>query len=116
MAVRIEIGLDEELDRNLVAHAMVQWGSTSQAAINQIAATALTELLEECGDIQAGSPPTDEEWQLETLTGCFRIRNGKVKTVQGRLPADRIAETLTAMLKLLEIADDSENTTEGGEP
>lgn len=107
--VRIAIGIEEQLDSSLGAYAAVKRGDTSQATINEIVEAALIQLLEEEPDIRICRPLMGEEWELETPIGRFRIRDGRVETLPGKLPADFVAETLVAMYKEAEDTNETAN-------
>jgi len=117
MIIRIAIGLDDKLDSDLTSCAIAKWGDSSQAAINQIAEAALTQLLEEGIGIQSCGSPAEEDWEFVTLSGCFRIRSGRVELSSGKVPAGTIAQTLALILKEVYYADSSRGHREekGGE-
>lgn len=106
--VRIVIGIEERLDSDLVARAAVNRGDAGQATIDEIMNAALTQFLQEAPILQGCGSPGAEDWELETPTGRFRIRSGRVEALPSRLPMGRIAETLAAMYHL-EDANDSGN-------
>lgn len=116
MIIRIAIGLDDKLDSDLTSCAIAKWGDSSQAAINQIAEAALTQLLEEGIGIQSCGSPAEEEWSFETPVGHFHVCNGRVETLPGKLCADRVVETLAAIYREAENTADSTNHFQGGEP
>ena len=105
MVVRVVIQLDEELDNDLTAYVAAQWGSVTQGAVNQTAEAALTQLLEEGIGIQSCGSLAEEDWELVTPSGCFRIRSGRVELSSGKVPAGAIAQALALILKEVYYAD-----------
>jgi len=112
MVIRVTIQLDEKLDSDLVALATRKWGSTSEAAINCVVEAALTEFLEGGRDFLVSQSPAEQDWDLETPTGCFRIRSGRVEPISERIPGNGIARTLALMFRELRHLDTAKPTGE----
>jgi hypothetical protein len=117
MEIRVTMEIDDELDSDLAAFAVEKLGSTSQAAINRVLETVLTDFLEGGGDIPMSRSPVEQDWELETPTGCFHIRGGRVEPATGSVPTAAIAQILAAIYREVHRADNSRGHREekGGE-
>lgn len=105
MSIRIAIAVDEQLDSQLLAYAALEYGNASHATLDRIGEAALSQLLVEEPNIRMSEPLREEDWELETPVGRFRIRDGRAETLPSKLPADSIVETLLAMYKEAEDAN-----------
>jgi len=115
--VRITIGIEEQLDSRLGAYAAIKRGDISQATVDEIADAALTQFLEEPPVAESCRPLPEEDWELETPTGCFHIRGGRAEPAPGNVPAATIAQVLATIYKEVHYADNPRGHREekGGE-